>query len=180
MLELNAMPDVLAAGTSCVIRRSYTNYPANAGWGLKLLLAGKSVTAPIDAAPSGADHVISITDTISAPLLPGMYQWTDRVTKGSEIYDVATGRVLISRNLATALAGDAQSSDEKELELVQAEIKARLTGGTIEGYTVESESVSKTNLEHLYAREKTLRRRITRARKGTTLSTIKLGFGAGR
>ena len=57
--ELSALPESFAAGTTVNYRKRFSDYPASAGWTLKLHLAGASVMAKT-AAADGDDFVVTI------------------------------------------------------------------------------------------------------------------------
>ena len=57
--ELSALPESFAAGTTVKYRKRFSDYPARAGWTLKLHLASASVLAKT-AAADGDDFVVTI------------------------------------------------------------------------------------------------------------------------
>ena len=136
MTTLTALPESFPAGTTVRLARSYGDFPASAGWALKLYLAGAAVMNAAGVA-DGDGFVITLTAAATAALTPGLYRWVERATKGSESYDAASGLVTVTRNLATAAAGDAQSWEEKQLAEVEAAI-ATMIAGKLQRYQIAS------------------------------------------
>lgn len=126
MSELSALPDAFAAGNTVVYRKSFVDYPAISGWACALHLRGPSIL-DVNAAASGADFVFTIAASNTAALTPGRYTWVERVTKSGEVYDVASGYAILTRNLATAVAGDTQTYEEKTLAVIEAALTGELT-----------------------------------------------------
>lgn len=126
MSELSALPDAFAAGNTVVYRKSFADYPANASWAAALHLRGPSILN-VAAAASGADFVFTIAATDTAALTPGRYEWVERVTKSGEVHDAAAGFAILTRNLATAIAGDTQTYEEKTLAVIEAALTGELT-----------------------------------------------------
>src|SRR5512139_1557081 len=94
--ELSALPESFAAGTTVKYRRRLSDYPASAGWTLKLHLAGASVLAKT-ATADGDDFLVTIeaTDT-EGDFAAGLYKWVERVSNaGGEVYEVGRGTVTV-------------------------------------------------------------------------------------
>lgn len=142
-MELDYLPDAFPAGTTVVYRRNFVDYPANAGWTLKLHLAGASVRT-LTAVADGADFVVTIAagDTAGA-FTPGLYKWVERVSNvAGEVYEVAAGVVTVEPNLAEATEGSEQEWVERAVAALKAHIEGRLTAG-MESYQIAGRAVSK-------------------------------------
>lgn len=162
---LTAIPSSISAGTTVKYTRTVSDYPANQGWTLAVVLAGVNwITATV--AASGADFAVSILSTDTAKLAPGVYQWTERVTKAGESYDVGSGSVNVTMNLFTAAAGDAQSANEKLLVVVEAAIQKRATAD-MDAFTISTPTgtrmVTRMPLKELLALRNSLKSAIARA-----------------
>jgi len=141
--ELTALPESFAAGTTVTYRRQLTDYPASAGWTLKLHLAGASILTK-SAVADGDDHVITIAvgDTDS-PFAAGLYKWAERVTHtDSRVYEVASGVVTVLPDIAAATAGSQQEWLERAITALKAHIEGRLPAG-MESYQIAGRAVSK-------------------------------------
>jgi hypothetical protein len=164
MTTPTALPDSFAAGTTVKYTRTVSDYPATAGWTLKLLLAGPS-TLSVTAAASGGDFAVTITAAQSTALAAGVYRWAEEVSKAGEVYRVADGTLSVEPNMSTAAPGDLQSEDEKQLVLVNARI-AEFHAKGIVAYSVDGVTVTKTDPKDLYAERARLRLAIARAKRG--------------
>lgn len=141
--ELANLPDQFAAGTTVCYRRQLADYPASAGWTLRLHLAGASVLAKI-ATADGDDFVVTITAAETAGgFVPGFYRWVERVSNaGGEVYEVATGAVTVLPNLAEATEGSEQEWIERAVVALRAHIEGRLPAG-MESYQIAGRVVAK-------------------------------------
>ena len=130
METLTALPSSFAAGTTVVYRPDYlADYPAPT-WELTLYLNGGDPDAPKKlssvAADSGSDHVVTLAATATDDLTPGLYRWVERVSDGSEVFDVAWGVVTVKPDVATANQGELRSWAERALAAVECKILARI------------------------------------------------------
>ena len=160
MTALTQLPTSFAAGTTVTYTRTIPDYPATAGWTLSLRLSGIDVLAQ-NATASGADYVVTLTAAATAPLHAGLYVFEERVTKGAEVYTVASGNVTVTANLATAGAGDLQSWDEKTLAVVEAALAGRLTSD-LESYQIAGRAVTKIPIKDLLELRNQLSARVAR------------------
>lgn len=161
--ELSALPESFAAGTTVKYRRRFSDYPAGAGWTLKLHLASASVLART-AAADGDDFVVTITaeDTAGA-FTPGLYKWVERVSKDGEVYEVASGTVTVLPNLAEASEGSEQEWVERAIAALKAHIEGRLPAG-MESYQIAGRAVSKVPVKEAVALLATFESRLARLR----------------
>ena len=147
MATIYRMPESFRAGTTLSYTRTLPEYPANDGWTLKLLLSGRAPHS-LDAAASGADHVVTIPATGAGlstdDIVPDWYQWTELATKaGVGTFEVDSGRVTVLPN--PAAAGDQRSWEEKALELLKTAHAAYLTSPSspwVSSYQIGTRSVS--------------------------------------
>ncbi len=161
-MELNYLPEAFPAGTTVVYRRRFTDYPADAGWTLKLHLAGASVLT-VTAAADGTDFLMTIaaSDTAGA-FTPGLYKWVERVSNvAGEVYEVAAGVITISSNLAEATDGSEQEWVERAIVALKAHIDGRLSAG-MESYQIAGRAVSKIPLKEAVALLSTFESRLGR------------------
>ncbi len=140
--ELSALPDSFSAGTTVSYRKSFSDYPASAGWTLTLHLAGVNILTKA-AAADGDDFVLTLaaaeTDT---EFSAGLYKWVERVSNaGGEVYEVASGVVTVLSNLATATAGSEQEWLERAIVALKAHIEGRLPDG-MQSFQVAGRAVS--------------------------------------
>lgn len=140
--EFSALPESFAAGTTVRYRKRLSDYPASAGWALRLHLAGASVLAKA-AVPDGDDFIVTITAADSDAFAAGLYKWVERVSNaGGEVYEVASGIVTVLPNLAEATEGSEQEWLERAVVALKAHIEGRLPAG-MESYQVAGRVVSK-------------------------------------
>jgi hypothetical protein len=155
--ELTAVPARLDAGSAYTIRRTLEDYPASDGWAITLDMQGRSALH-IDSAPDVDDHVISLTAILTAALLDGRYQCTEKVSRTVDgnlegPFPVRRFFCRVRPDLATATAGSLEDPDEKALRIVTAVRDGRLAVDVaayqLEGTGVTREALMDT-IEALY------------------------------
>jgi len=164
MATLTALPDSFTAGTTVQVLLTVPDYPASSGWTVKLMLAGANLLT-VTASASGADHLLTIAAAASANLAAGAYRYAIQASKAGEVYDVSSGTVQIEPNLATALAGQHQSKNERLLELVEALLEGRVIKD-VEAYGIDAMTVSKIPTEKLWDYRASLKAAIAREKRG--------------
>lgn len=160
--ELSALPESFSAGTTVRYRRRLSDYPASAGWSLKLHLAGASVLAK-SAVTDGDDFIVTIEagDTAGG-FSAGLYKWVERVSStGGEVYEVASGVVAILPDLAEASEGSEQEWLERAIASLKAHIEGRLPAG-LESYQIAGRVVAKMPVKDAVDLLTTLESRLAR------------------
>jgi hypothetical protein len=164
---LTEMPASFTAGTTVQYTRSHSEFAANAGWSMKIHVAGGGVIHEA-ATPSGAAFVVTLSATETANLPPGTYQWEERVTKAGEEFVAASGIVEVYKNIAQATEGSFLSKDEQDLVVVEAAITGRLTSD-MESYSINGRTVNKIPMRELMTIRAELRRAINARKHPGTL-----------
>jgi hypothetical protein len=168
MDPLSALPEVIVAGTTVIYTRALSDYPANAGWVLTLTLAGKGRLS-VTAAPSGADHVVTLAASETAALAAGSYRWDERVSKAGATYVVGgPGNVTVLPDLVTAPIGELEDPDEKLLAIVEAALAGRLSSD-MEAFQIAGRAVTKIPAKDLLQIRAQLRSAVARRRSGGKL-----------
>ena len=155
MTTLNALPDSFPAGTTVEYTLSPPDYPASAGWTLKLALAGPSQLSK-NATASGDDFLVALSagSTETGGLLPGLYRWSHQVSLAGKVYEVGSGTVVVTANPALATGNSQQSHNEKMLAGLNAILEAMVGAGgavpkDIEAYVMDTLQVTKVSRELL-------------------------------
>ncbi len=99
------------------------------------------------AADDGTDHAISIAAATTANYLPGSYDWSARVTSGTDIHTVGSGRLTVEPNLANA-AVDHRSFNVRVTEALQAVIENRATTDQL-SMSIAGRSLSRMSWDEL-------------------------------
>ena len=153
-------PTYVTAGTTFKVDRSFREYN-NVEWALSVYFVGAaarsfSESPNILADPDGQTFHVALAPVDTAALNPtggaGLaYTFVERLTAASdgEVRDVGTGRIMVSPNVATALAGDFVSPEEKLLIQLQATLAARIAGNAVESYSVSGRSITKISTKEL-------------------------------
>ncbi len=170
METLTALPETIADGTTVAYTKTVADYPATDGWTLTLEIAGEKLLS-VEADANGGDYDVTISAEQSATLTAGTYYFAEKVEKAGEVHRVGSGRVTVEPNLATALAGDLQSPNERMLKALNAVIESRLGTSTgvpkdVESYAIDGIAVTKIPLERLMTLRTQLSTTVARERRG--------------
>jgi hypothetical protein len=155
-------PTFLTAGASFKVDRVFRDYN-NTQWTLAVYFAGaivKTISGSPEIIADGDGqtfHVVLLAaDTAALNPTGGAslpYSVIERLTATSgspaEVYDVGTGRIMVSPNVATASAGDFVSPEELLLGQLQTALAARLAGNAVESYSIAGRSLQKIPTKEL-------------------------------
>jgi hypothetical protein len=99
---LDTEPTRLVAGDTASWTRSFPDYPATAGWALtyavRLQLGSGSLN--VTASTVGDSFAATITAAQSALMKSGLWTWAAYVTLTTQRYQVGTGTLTVSPNIA--------------------------------------------------------------------------------
>jgi hypothetical protein len=176
MSDATCPPDRFSSGTTVTYRRSLSDYPADDGWVLTLYLAGKDALGKV-AATDGADHVLTLTAADTGGLPAGIYSWVERVAKGGVVYDVGSGTVTVTANIAGAAMGSLQSWEEKALDALRAKLASRATSDQ-EEIQIDGRAIKRIPIQEIAKLIAQLEQRIKMKRPGAKFGrTVLLRFG---
>ena len=171
------IPDKITAGDSVswkddAARDNLDNAVTSADWVLKYYIRGDKALE-ITGTANGQGWLTTITAAQSATLTAGGYFWQAVATKGDERITLGSGTLTVAANLAfSGNVGtfDGRSEAEKALAAINAEISARLNGGTAEEYTIGNRSLKKTPMRDLVALQSRYKTIVTRERQAEKIA----------
>lgn len=148
-------PDEVIQGDSWIWTIRDRTYPANLGWTLTYYFAGASVfTIPTTTDVDGVSFDINYPPLLTALVKPGSYTYRGRFSNATlgASFTSRQGTVEVLPDLSLVLPGALQPYAETLLPLVEAEIKARISGdgSSHNAYSAQGNSISKLTLEELY------------------------------
>lgn len=139
---LTLVPDSFVSGDTVLWRISLADYPASDGWVLKYRLINANSRIDINAAASGAAHLVTITASASAGYTAGKYAWQAYVEKSAERYTVGSGAIEIKPNLAAQTSGyDTRGSAKKALDAINAALELYGQKAWVESYEIAGRSM---------------------------------------
>lgn len=152
MPELTGLPAALTAGDTVVFRRTFSDYPASAGWSLvyTLINAAAKITLPTGVA-SGDDYVVTVPAATSANYAAGLYSYMATLTLAGERYTVESGVVTIRANLAAQTTYDARTPAREALDEVNAALRAYGNKAWQQSYTIGGRSQTFRSVEEFLA-----------------------------
>ncbi|MGE0410028.1 MAG: hypothetical protein AB7P23_12305 [Amphiplicatus sp.] len=133
--RFNAGDTVVFDVASLSLNGENIGFPA---WTLTYRLRGNGQTADIAGAGDGSGWTVTIAAATSVAYTAGVYSWSVDVSHGDgRRFTIAGGTLEVLANFATATgAFDGRTQSQKDLDAIDAAIRARLTGGAISEYTI--------------------------------------------
>jgi hypothetical protein len=122
-------PAAARAGDTWQWARAIADYPAP-DWTLTYTLWSASAVLAITATQSGTAHAVSVAPTVTATYSAGPYEWVARVSDGTDVHTIATGRLTILPAVGTAM--DTRSHARRMLDAINAMLEGRATGGDLD------------------------------------------------
>lgn len=116
---------------------------------LSFFLVSSTAQIRIDSMAEGTAHRIQVLSGISASYAPGQYAWRAYAERPGERVTLASGRIDILPNFATATAGlDTRSHARRTLEAIEATIEGRASSDVL-SYQIAGRSLSKIPIAEL-------------------------------
>lgn len=151
------IPGQLSAGDSITwqdgtARDNLGNVLSSATWTLTYYLRAGTKALTLTATANGPGWQTTLAAVDSATLSPGVVYWQAVATNGAQRITLGTGTIKVTADLSysgTPSAFDGRTDSEKALDAINAEISARLNGGTAEEYTIGNRSLKKTPMKDL-------------------------------
>jgi hypothetical protein len=168
------MPATLTAGDTVRLRLTVANASAADGGTLTLSLAGAS-TLTVTGVASGTAWDVTLTNTETAALEQGTYQWRTRLVESGVTYTAASGTVTVLPDLAAMAPGDGQTWDERTLTIVEAALQGTLSG-EMRRYMIGGRQVETFSLKELMDLRNQLRRNIASTRRGSAFGKVRVAF----
>ena len=167
------VPRAFVGGTTVKFTRQLADFPPGAGWTYTIYFNGASNTFN-KAAVTQADgsFLVTIDPSDTANLPPGAYRYAERVTNGSDVYDLVGDELVvqIEPNLATAPAGAFLTHAEKTLGIIELALSGRLTAD-LESYQIAGRAVTKIPIKELRELRGWYAAEVARAQNPGTLGT---------
>lgn len=175
------VPASLAAGDSWLWQQSYGDFPVSEGWTLSYRFRGAAVldTASSHLTSSGETWTVTIPATLTADLPPGNYAWTASMTGSGayagRVHTAETGVLEVTRNLALAQDGDAQTWEEKALAAIEAVLTNQITDA-VASYMIGGRQVVTIPLGELRALRASLKRAVSRQAGKSAFTEHRVAF----
>lgn len=170
-------PASAVAGDTWKWQRSVPDYPASDGWALTYRFRGIGTldvlaTTNMD----GASFLVTAAASATGRLPEGSYEWTARVSNGTETYTVDSGRLAVLADFAAVAGGARQPHIERALALVEAQIE-QVLATPVESYGADGITVQRRKLSDLRRERNLLRAELAAIKRGGRLSAYVAEFG---
>ena len=173
-------------------RRAWSDYPIADGWALSYAIVPRSSVSQVPLAwdagwvtNDGSEYTVTIPAAATATLVAGGWELVGYLTLAGRRDTVLPRQVLLVQpNLATAAAGSDVFHAEIMLGLVEAELKARLSGtagSAHDSYQIGGRAINKMSVKELRQYRAALKAEVAMKRGGGQLGrTVEIAFTAPR
>ncbi len=113
------------------------------------------------------------TYAVPGTLAPGVYYFSAQAINKADsatVKTIANGQMEFGGNISGTAAFDGRSQVRKDLEAVQAAMRAIISGGAVAEYTVGTRSVKKMTMEDLILLESRLKVEVVREEKAERIA----------
>lgn len=143
------LPPSLSAGDTLDLTFDLINYPADAGWMLTFYLVSTTRQIRIDSFAVGTAHRVQVLAGMSSAYVPDTYSWKAYAERPGERESIASGRISILPNFATATAGlDTRSHARRTLDAIEATIEGRASSDIL-SYQIAGRELRKIPITEL-------------------------------
>lgn len=134
------------------------------GWEVSYAIRGSSNPLDLDGVPNAeGGWSFSITSEQSAALKDGLQFWQASAEKNGVRHTLGNGRIEVEKNLSLVTgAYDGRSQAQKDLDQVQKAIRALVSGGAIQQYSIGGRSFTKMTLSELQNLETRLKHEVAK------------------
>ena len=151
------------------------NAITSADWTLKYYLRTNTASegATITGSAFGNGWELTISAATSADFDAGDWYWQAIATKDTEKVTLGAGQLEVLAALeysGTPGALDGRTQAQKDLDAVQAAIRALVSGGVVKQYTIGNRSLTKYDLNDLLALESKLKAEVKREQKAALIA----------
>lgn len=155
-------PASIQAGLTLEKKLRYAQYPAPQ-WALSVLLRGPA-SINIEAQADDDDYQIAVVAADTSSWAAGQYQYSARVTDGTNILEVESGVVVIEADLATMPAGtDTTTYAQRSLAAIEAVLQKRASQDQ-QRYTINNRELWRTPIADLISLRNYFRAEVQRER----------------
>jgi hypothetical protein len=171
------IPNEITAGDSVswyddAFKDNIGNDIAPGDWTLKYALRGK-VTIDITASVVDGQwkSTLAPTDTVDLTSATILY-WQAYATKGSDKVTLGSGQISVKPSLVDVASSsyDGRSQAKKDLDAVQAAIRAVISGGAVQRYVIGNREVQKMQLADLYQIEARLKYEVASEKRAESIA----------
>jgi hypothetical protein len=176
------VPQLIYAGDTVKWNEPATpDYSSAAGWAATFSLrhaTGNDALNITGSADGAGGWNFTITATQTAALHVNGHWWQMVVTKNDERYTIGTGKIETQANIpASGNTFDGRTQFEQDLDAIRAEMRARVSGGSVQEYSIGNRSLKKMPMADLIALETKLKSDVARE---TRRKRMAQGLDSGR
>jgi hypothetical protein len=178
------IPSSLRAGDTVVwddvaTRDNLGNVVDSSGYTLTYYLRTNTASegATVVAAANGTGWRTTISSAVSANFDPGVWFFQAVATKTGQTLTLGAGQFTVEASLAYSGqpgAYDGRSQAQKDLDAVQAAMRAMISGGAVQRYTIGNRELWKMTIADLLTLESKLKADVARERRAELIAN---GFG---
>lgn len=166
------MQSQIVAGETLNYRATLADYPASAGWSMRLILnrrAGGAVQT-VNSTADGDDHLLQVPAAYTVTWPAGAHAWELWALKGAEQYRVDGGQIQVLAGLIAADAGvDTRTDAERGLAAIDAVLLGKATSGVL-SYQINGRELRNYELQDLLKLQAAYRRDVAAERAAARIA----------
>ena len=164
-------PTQVVQGDTVSWTRTVNDYRSDDGWTLTYYLASATASLPeIVATPDGSGgYEVTVAATETSLWGVETYRWQARVTKTTEAYTVATGRMDVLRAVQGAELYDDRRWAERVLEAIEATLAGKATADQ-QSYSVGGRQISRYTVEELLTWRDKMKREVAQLERADRIA----------
>lgn len=140
------------------------------GWTLHYAIRG-AVALDLDSDVDGQDWLMTMIVTDTQTLTPGDYYWQAYAEKNDERVTLGSGKLVVLADMSQQTTGaDNRSQIKKDLDAVQAAMRAVISGGAVQKYVIANRQVEKMSMADLIMLESKLKVEYAREQKAQQMA----------
>lgn len=176
------VPALIYAGDTVKWNEPATpDYNSAAGWTATFYLrhstGGEHFASLVGVADGAGGWNFTISATQSALLDENGHWWQITVSKDAERFTLGTGTLSVKANIPTTNTFDGRTQAQIDLDAVRAAMRAIVTGGATQEYSIGNRSLKKMAMADLIALETKLKADVAREARADRLAK---GMNSGR
>lgn len=143
----------------------------SSSWTLKYDFRQGSISLSVTAVANGSGWKTSLTAAQSTDFSAGAAYFQAYVTLGSNRITLGSGQITFNDNLAASdVPYDGRTQAKKDLDAVQAAMRAMIAGGAVQEYSIRGRQLRKIPMADLLLMESQLKTQVARENKAQSIA----------
>lgn len=126
------IPSRLVAGDTLRFEAALSDYPADSGWTMTVIIITENARYTLNSTASGSNHLVDVAATATVKWRPATYRYTAFVERAGERYTVDQGIIEVAPDFVTTSSTDLRNHVEKVLAAIEATLEKKASRDQME------------------------------------------------